>query len=192
MIWVLLFSKAQKIVYQAGGGLSHAFMIPFFSAHYFFFVFVQSVFMFLFVFNNDPGKPDSMNVLEGYAYVLTKPNIIDAVLVIAIMNIGMAFRNFFLSEKYHEYIVTKLFIQPYLRIFIQQFVVILTGFFFFFYNGAIVAAVLLIILRLFLDLILYAAGSNSVIKELLVKSLVKKKQGSNSKEIQEGVDAFLN
>jgi len=191
MVWVFRYSRMQKIDYQKKGEMSAVVMIPFFAAHFFFFVFVQSTFLFGFILKNDPNL-SSFNVFNNYAYVLTKPNMPDALFVIVVMNIGMVLRNFFMSGKYNEYSVPKMFMQPYLRIIIQQFAVILTGFFFFFLNGAIVAAVFLIIFRLILDLLLYAVVTNSLLKASLVKVLVKKQPGSTAEEIQDGVEAFLN
>jgi len=51
--------------------------------------------------------------------------------------------------------------KPYLRIFVQQFVVILSGFFLVFLKAGMVAAVILIAFRLVLDLILIGLRENS-------------------------------
>ncbi len=47
--------------------------------------------------------------------------------------------------------------EPYVRIFVQQLVVILTGFLFLILHAGLVAGVLLILVRLFLDLVWIAS-----------------------------------
>jgi hypothetical protein len=63
--------------------------------------------------------------------------------------------------------------KPYVRIFIQQFVVILAFFFFILFNSGMVAAVLLIFFRLFVDLVMVSIKKDSRMLETLTKKIAK-------------------
>ncbi len=123
-------------------------MIPFFCFHYFFFLFVQSVFMFTFI-NDDVGS--SFNVIGNYAAMLRRADVQQAVMVSGFTHAAMLLRDFILPKTYHEYSLAGLFFQPYGRVVLQQVVVILSGFFFMLFKGAVVLAVLLILFRTALD-----------------------------------------
>jgi hypothetical protein len=124
------------------------FLIPFFCIHYFFFLFVQSVFMFMFI-SNDTGN--SFNVIANYAAMLQREDVQQAVLVSCFTHAAMTMRDFILPKLYHEYSLAGMFFQPYGRVLLQQIVVILSGFFFMLFNGALVLAILLILFRTALD-----------------------------------------
>lgn len=133
------------------------FMIPFFSVHYFFFLFVQSVFMFMFI-SNDTGH--SFNVLANYTAMLQRADVQQAVLVSCFTHAAMTVRDFILPRVYHTHTIAGMFIQPYGRVVLQQIVVILAGFFFMLFNGAMVLAVLLIVFRTVLDAWILKWGEN--------------------------------
>ena len=71
---------------------------------------------------------------------------------ITVTNLAYFYNNFWHNEKYKEYTPRAIFFKPYIRIFIQQFVVILAGFFFIVFEAGNVAAILLIVFRLVVDL----------------------------------------
>ncbi|MFN3665459.1 MAG: DUF6498-containing protein [Sediminibacterium sp.] len=165
-------------------------IIPFFLVHYFFFIFVQSVFIFSAVGKSLPGlSSDAFNVFGNYKFLLSQTDMQLAFASIALANIGYTFRNFFVTGRYHKYTVNMLFMQPYIRIFIQQLVAILAGFFFFFKDGAMVAALLLIITRLVLDLYLQAIKYNAQARNKLKEKLSAK--GSKLQVTDEQLDLFL-
>lgn len=126
-------------------------MIPFFCIHYFFFLFVQSVFMFVFLESETGGISNAFNVVGNYAKMLQRSDIQQAVLVSFFTHAAILMRDFILPQAYHEYSLSAMFFQPYGRVILQQIVVILSGFFFMLFNGAKVLAVMLIIFRTALD-----------------------------------------
>lgn len=80
--------------------------------------------------------------------------------------------------------------QPYIRILVQQFVVILAGFFFILSTEGFAAALLVIALRLISDTLLIGIKQSPVLKEKLVKHMLKN-DGVKEKEIREQLDALL-
>lgn len=175
-LWVVYkFGKAQSEAFADNKkNLNNAWsMIPFFIAHYFFFIYVQSFFIFSFLGNTIPGiDDDSFNVFANYWILLQQPDMLMAIGCIVASQIALSIRNFFIEERYHTYTVSKLFMQPYPRILIQQFVSIFSGFLLFISNEALAVgvAVILIISRLLLDLYLVALRHS----EPLMQSLLKK------------------
>ena len=97
------------------------------------------------------------------------------------------FSNFLRNEKYRDYSPDNIMMKPYVRIFIQQFVVILAFFFFMIFNSGMIAAVLLIFFRLFVDLVLFSIKKDSKILELLTKKIAKSPEeyAKVSKQLQE-------
>ena len=59
--------------------------------------------------------------------------------------------DFTLPKKYLEFTANDIMVKPYVRIFIQQFTVILAMFFIIFSNAGVIAAILFIIFRTFVD-----------------------------------------
>lgn len=169
--------------------MNHIGAIPFFMVHYFFFIAIQSIFVFSF-FGSELGSNDAFNLIDNYSILLSKPEFMLVFTIQAVTHIGMVARQWFLPGRYHFYTLKKLFIQPYLRIFIQQFVTILAGFFFIILNTGMAAAILLIVLRLLLDCLLLAARYDEGIKSSIVAYL-SKDGDVKPKEIKEQVDAFL-
>ncbi len=165
--------------------------IPFFAFHYFFFVAIQSVFVFTFFDEHINDIKDSFNILENYAVVLNQPGMWMAVLSIALTKIAMALQNFFIPKRYLTQTVDSLFMQPYLRIFIQQLVTILTGFGFIIFNASVVSAVLLIIIRLMVDLALQHTMRNKEFKNEMIKTINKSNRGKDKKDAEEQLSSFL-
>lgn len=114
-----------------------------------------------------------------------------AFISIALMNVAIAFNNFFLPKRYLTKNLEVLFMQPYLRIFIQQFVTILTGFVFIIFKAPIASAVLLIVTRLAVDLALQEASKNKRFKKVVVKVLTKSQNEKELKEVEKQVNAFI-
>lgn len=68
-----------------------------------------------------------------------------------------------------EYSPKAIFMKPYVRIFIQQFVVILSGFFYFLFPDGIATAVILIVLRFFVDSIIVSFNKDSEVFDDFVR-----------------------
>lgn len=171
---------------------SDILQIPFFVLHYFFFIFIQSVFVFLYLsFFMKNIKADVGNVVPNYLFLLQQPDMQMAFLSLAFLNTAMAFKNFFLPKRFVYTNMGKLFMQPYLRIFIQQFVTIIAGFGILLFNMPIVLAVLLIIIRLVVDLALQETAKNEKFKKVLVKYLTQSENEKELKEVEKQVNSFL-
>ena len=166
--------------------------IPFFIAHYFFFIFVQSVFIFSFMGSSIPGiNNDGFDVLRNYKTLLSQTDMQLAFASIAITNTAFATRNFFIPQRYHDFTMQQLFMQPYIRIIVQQFVSILAGFFFFFVNNGLAVAIVLIIVRTVIDLYLSALKKNSSLRNKLIEKLNQSNKSDKPLVTEQQLDLFL-
>lgn len=191
MLAVLWWGKEQTALPAGNNNNSHpGFLVPFFLVHYFFFVFIQSVFMFLLLKGEVQGIKEPFRVLHNYRLLLQNSDTQQAVALIAFTNLVLALRQFFLPGKYRTATVQALFLQPYVRIFIQQLVVILAGFFIFI-PGAVIAAVLLILIRLGIDLVLFTVTNCKEIREELVNVLTNKQEGEVQAKTREALRNML-
>lgn len=170
---------------------SSFFYIPFFAVHYFFFIFIQSVFVFAFFTSIIPGLKDSFDVWGNYKYLLGIPEYLMAFMSIVMVNVAFAFKNFFLLKKYEIKQVESLFTQPYLRIFIQQFVTILTGFTFLFLKADIISALILILIRLIIDLALNYASYNLDFRDKLIKVMNNSNNPRDMDKARKDLNMFL-
>lgn len=167
-------------------------MIPFFIVHYFFFIYVQSIFIFSFLSKSIPGiEEDAFNVFTNFRVLLQESDMIMAIGCIVVSHIAFTVRNFFIDQRYHTYTVGQLFMQPYPRILIQQFVSIFSGFLLFISNDALAVgvAVILIISRLLLDLYLIALRHNESLMQGLLKKITA--DGRLKKLSSKHIEVFL-
>ena len=82
----------------------------------------------------------------------------------------------FLKEKRFDYYTSKeILFKPYLRIFIQQFVVIISVLIMLISKQAILVGVVLILIRLFLDLTLEAIKLNSKLLDYIAEKMTNEK-----------------
>jgi hypothetical protein len=181
LLMVIIFSKTpatgfltSNVTQKAIPGIGVVF---FFLIHYFLFVFVQSIFVFSFFGSTDKNFKDGFYVIHNYMYLLRMPEMQLAVLCITMANIGYTIKNFIIPGNYKTAAVNKMFMQPYGRIIVQQFVAVASGFFFIISGSGFFAAILLIIARLISDLVLIAIQNNTHFKEKVILYLSKK--GSN-------------
>ena len=101
-------------------------------------------------------------------------------------NLGYFYANFWSPYKYREYAPSDIFFTPYVRIFIQQFVVILAGFFMVVLQAGMAAAILLLVFRLFVDLCMVAIRKDSDFVRQLSEKLAK--PGQDSSVIQQQLE----
>ncbi len=172
--------------------------ILFFAVHYFFFVFVQSVFVFA-IFSIGGSQSmfaEPFSVIENYKMLLQHTEMQLTLGIIAATQMLSAVRYFFAPRLFEQYSFNELFFQPYLRIFIQQFATILAFGVFIVAGGGKAAALILIVIRHLIDCLLVAARHSETVKEALVKWLAssgKKNQPPPSapEEISRSLDVFL-
>ena len=77
------------------------------------------------------------------------------------MHFGKFIVDFIMGKKYLKFTPEDIMIKPYVRIFIQQFVVIIAFFFIVFNQVGIIVAILIITFRLVIDLTLEVIRENS-------------------------------
>ncbi|WP_147448378.1 DUF6498-containing protein [Dokdonia sinensis] len=136
--------------------------IPFFIIHYGAFVAIQSILGFsLFEVAGDGVITDSLDILGNYQKVLQFNGMGWVLGSIIAGNLGYFLNNFLSKGKYKDYTVADLMITPYVRIFVQQFVVILSGFFMIVFSSGFAAGVLLVLFRTIIDLIIAAFKEGS-------------------------------
>ncbi len=146
-----------------GGGAGNYGLIVFFCFHYGFFIAIQSIFVFSF-FSIDEGLfREPFFLIENYAALLQLDGMWLLIASMLLTHLFALISNFLADRRYREFTANELMAKPYLRILIQQFVVILSGFFLVFVNAGMVAAILLILFRLVLDLALLSLRENTVL-----------------------------
>lgn len=165
-------------------------IILFFMVHYSFFVGIQSIFVFSFFGESHPNMKDAINVLDNFRYAWNYPGIQFSLLLIFCSLLFHAYVSFIRTNKHHEYSVVQLMVQPYLRIFIQQFVVILSGFFIMLFPNGIFIVLILIIIRLFIDLTGIYIGKNAEQKRKITKFL-SQKMPEKENEVNEQINLFF-
>lgn len=167
------------------------FLMGFFSIHYGIFVFVQTTFFFVFLSMEDKRISSSIG-LENFKTVLQLPGF-QIGLIFMIISYALRFWFIFYRSGYYKTVQLEAYIfQPYLRIFIQQFVAILPGFFIIFGKAGFVAAILLIIIRAVTDYYLNSMRSDENYFNKAFNFLFKKKiaEGMSEKDRVEA-EGFL-
>ncbi|TCC89266.1 hypothetical protein EZ428_16345 [Pedobacter frigiditerrae] len=191
LLVVLRFGAQQGIDPTKKDVFSGFSVIPFFILHYFFFIFVQSIFIFEMLEDMIPSENGSFNVFSNYAYLLSQHDVFMAFLTLAFSNVAMTFKNFILPGEFRRTTTSKLYFQPYVRIFIQQFVTIFAWFFMFLSSSAMAAALLIIIFRLIVDLFLNKASMDKTFKAQLMTRLKKNQKFEDAEQTEKSFDSFL-
>tara|TARA_R100000935_G_scaffold58911_1_gene99575 strand:+ start:6810 stop:7538 length:729 start_codon:yes stop_codon:yes gene_type:complete len=151
-------------------------MIVFFLFHYGMFVAIQLIFAFSFFIDTIEGIKSGFQLIHNIGVLLEANGMGFMLGSLLLTNLGYFYSNFWVPYKYKEYAPSEIFFTPYVRIFIQQFVVILSGFFFVFLNAGLVASALLLVFRLFVDLLMFQIKQDSVFLNMLAVKLAKKGQ----------------
>ncbi len=157
-------------------------MIVFFLFHYGMFVGIQLVFAFFFFQGSIEGISNGFDILHNFGVLLQSEGMIIMLGSLVLTNLGYFYSNFWVPFKYRDYTPNDIFFAPYVRIFIQQFVVILSGFFIVLFHAGFVAAILLLVFRLFIDLVMVNIRKNSGFLDTLAVKLAK--DGQDPKEVR--------
>ena len=105
-------------------GIAGYGLIIFFMVHYGFFVAIQSVFGFaLFSSGNHQMIKEPFYILDNYEFILSLEGIKYALPAIIFMHLEKFIFDFLKNEKYLKFAPEDIMIKPYVRVFIQQFVV---------------------------------------------------------------------
>lgn len=153
---------------SGNSGVSGLGLIPFFIFHFGFFVFIQMM-----VFGGFTDK----NLLQSF-YQLFTGNYKYALAIIFITKLTLLISDLFWDTEVETKLPDDVFFEPYPRIFVQQFMVILGGWFAIFSKGILGYLIILIACKTFLDLAIA-----NISKEKLNKMLVKNKPNSNSDKV---------
>lgn len=179
MLTVYLLNGAKKEPKQQGnvGGF---WLIPFFLFHYFFFIFVQSVLFFAFSSIWQPhNSPEPFNIFANFALYINKDTQL-ALFSLLFANLTYFTEDFIVQGKYRTETMTGLMMQPYKRIILQQFVVILGGFIFMLTGGIKLVVGLFTLLKIMADYI----SANYKNMPALKKWVIEKAQ-NDEKELSE-------
>ena len=167
MFWSITFDKSDKKSYA---------LILFFLFHYGFFVAIQSIFGFaIFSIADNALIKEPFYLIENYGKILALKDIKYALPAILIMHLGLFFTDYLKNKKYLKFSAQEIMFKPYVRIFVQQFVVILSFFFIVFAEAGMVAAILLIFFRLLIDLVLASVKENSKTLDILAEKMANEK-----------------
>lgn len=158
---------------KTGNQMTGIIMLIFFAVHYGFFIAIQSIFAFTMFEGSMPGLQDGFHLINNYSVILKSSGIAIILLSIFTNNLSYFYTNFWRNDKYKDYSVDDIFFKPYVRIFIQQFVVIFSFFFFIIFNSGLVAAIILIAMRLFIDLALFSIKKDSKMLDIMAHKIAK-------------------
>lgn len=151
-------------------------LIIFFLFHYGFFVAIQSIFAFaIFGIGEESIFKEPFHLIENYGIILRLDDIKLAFPAIIITHLGKFFTDFIANKKYLKFGIKEMMVSPYVRIIIQQFLVILSFFFIMFSKAGIIAAIILILLRFFIDMVLEAIKEDSKTLQFVAKKLSNEK-----------------
>lgn len=127
------------------------FMIPFFILHYFFFIMVQAVFLFAFLKGH--GIENLLEIPLAFWQTLSANNFEIGLTVMSIFgsHLYSFLFNYIGNKEYEKIGLPILMFQPYIRIFIQQFVVIVGIILMTIFNTPTVFVLLLVFLKIIAD-----------------------------------------
>lgn len=146
--------------------------IIFFLFHYGFFIAIQSIFAFsIFSIGDTVVFKEPFDLIHNYGIILNLQDIKYALPAIIFTHLGKFFTDFIGHQKYLKFDIQEIMFSPYVRIFIQQFVVILSSFFIIISESGIFAAILLILFRFFIDLVMEAIKENSEVLDFVSEKL---------------------
>ncbi|HAT64340.1 MAG TPA: hypothetical protein DCS66_07025, partial [Flavobacteriaceae bacterium] len=148
-------------------------LILFFMFHYGMFVAIQSIFLFSFFEKELSQLKDGFHLIHNYGVILRLEGMPILIASLFVSNLKYFYTNFWKNDQFKEYSPSGLFFRPYVRIFIQQFTVILAGFFFILLSEGFAAAVLLILFRLIVDLIIIGIHRDSNNMDKLLRKITK-------------------
>jgi len=167
MLWSILYGKSEKSSFG---------LIFFFLFHYGMFVAIQSLFGFaLFGIEGKGIIKEPFNIIENYNAILQLEDIKYALPAIVFTHLGKFIFDYIKKEKYKKFTAKEIMFKPYVRIFLQQFVVIFSFFFIVFGEAGIIAAILLILFRLVVDLCLEAIKEDSKILDIMAEKMTNEK-----------------
>lgn len=150
--------------------------IFFFLVHYGFFVAIQSIFGFaLFSIGDTNLIKEPFQLVKNYTTIMSLSGILYALPALIFTQLGKLFFDFIANKKYMLFTTEEMLFKPYMRIVIQQFVVLFAFFFMVFSNAGLIAAVLLILFRCFIDLVFEAIRLNSKVLDILSEKLANEK-----------------
>lgn len=163
-----------------GSGKSIWFLVPFFMFHYGMFVAVQSIFAFVIIgISGTSFISEPFRLIENYTTILTLEGMEYVLPLLVGTQVLKLIFDYTLPKKYIEFTATEIMTMPYVRIFIQQFTVILAMFFIIFSNAGVIAAILLIFFRAVVDFFMVAIRDD---EQLLSKIVDKLYDGKTTKE----------
>lgn len=165
-------SRKTKNKDGTNGSSGIGFLILFFVAHYGGFVAIQSVFLFaIFSISGENFIKEPFHLVDNFEIILQLDGILLMLLVLGLSQFLKFHFDFLKTNKYHKFSSVEMMFKPYVRIFIQQFVVIIGCFFMIISSASILAAIFLILVRFVVDFLLVAVKENSRVLELLVDKL---------------------
>jgi hypothetical protein len=131
-----------------GGRMPKAsiFVMLFFLFHFFMFLFVQSTLFFGFIKTEIPGLKSGFHVIHNFGLFFHEPYLISIYAFIA-SQVAYTGREALLTKEYARLDAAEYMFLPYVRIFVQQFVVIFGAMLFLAFNSVTALVILFIVLK---------------------------------------------
>lgn len=155
---LIIYFKGRQIKKDGETGVSGLGIVPFFVFHYYFFVFVQlSIFFPITGIGGDSFPLHAVKAI--YEFALLRSSIIALAAFVA-NNLFVLVNDFWIPRVFEQRSMAEQMFEPYPRIFVQQFVVILGSFFWSVFGLGLPVLIIFVFIKTFTDLIL---GSNNII-----------------------------
>lgn len=165
---LIIYFKGRQIKKDGETGVSGLGIIPFFIFHYYFFVFVQLSIFFPSTGSGSVSFPFHA-VAALYEFALQRSSIIALAAFIA-NNLFVLLNDFLIPRVYEHRSMAEQMFEPYPRIFVQQFVVILGSFFWSVFGLGMPVLVVFVFIKTLIDLVLNSNNLIDWVKEQQAKA----------------------
>ena len=130
------------------------FTIFFFIFHYNFFILIQSVFVIVLIggHSSNSDSPHFGQAISGLIDIFKSRDFIFSVLLIIISHSFNFYNDYLKPEKYKNIKINKQMFEPYKRIFVQQFTVIIGAFILMTIDGTMGFLIILVFMKIIVDL----------------------------------------
>lgn len=134
-------------------GLFGFFTMAMFGVVYFLFIQGQAVFIFSMLSRHNAHFLDGPSAVgKNFNYIFLQKDFVAAFSGIIVWHTADFVKQFLLNQSYKSQTITPVFVQPWMRIFVQQLMVILGGVLFFVFNNSfLIVGLLLILLKTLAD-----------------------------------------
>jgi hypothetical protein len=168
------------------------FHIFFFLFIYLLFCTVHLIFMFSFVMKEVPGLKNPIDLLHNTGLFFNDFEFQQAFFATLIGIVSYTIQNFVFQKKYHQFLVEHLITTSFFRIFLQQVLVILSGYFFLTMGETTSIALFLLSACFMVDILFSAAKQSKTLRHKISTFMLKnQKKDIKPEELKEYISALF-